>query len=62
MKGHLLYNIHNSDKKNWKQNQNSSCISLYCQPKGRKEFQVVFVTNVFVLLSGVDFNLSSLPW
>jgi hypothetical protein len=49
-------------QKIWKQNQNSSCISFYCQPKGRKEFQVVFITNVFVLLSCVDFNLSSLPW
>jgi hypothetical protein len=48
MKKHLLHNIHNTDFE--KLNQNTSWNSLYFQPKGKKEFQIMFIINIYLFI------------
>jgi hypothetical protein len=59
MKKHLLHNIHNNDKKKF--NQNTSWNSMYFQPEGKKEFQIMFIINIYLFIfqsSSSDFTLS----
>jgi hypothetical protein len=59
MKKHILHNCHNNDK--FFKNQNTSWNSLYFQPEGKKEFQIMFIINIYLFIfrsSSSDFTLS----